>query len=42
MNSLFCQEGILSGRNVKSVKPEISARLNYNDKIEKIRKILSC
>ena len=25
-----------------SVKPEISARLNYNEKIEKIRKILSC
>ena len=72
MNSLFCQEGILSGRNVTfgvddkacwsgvladetyddngkstkglwlSVKPEISACLNYNEKIEKIRKILSC
>jgi len=25
-----------------SVKPEISIRLNYNEKIEKIRKILSC
>ena len=25
-----------------SVKPEISALLNYNEKIEKIRKILSC
>ena len=25
-----------------SVKPEISARLNCNEKIEKIRKILSC